>query len=112
MNFRVHAIVLLAALLTLSNTLPPFITASFAAGRDNEPNGQTKETFTGRYPLEQTMEVDHSVQTWLYVFSALMLLFIGWLCFKPTRVERMKLRRPPGSKKADSGKKGAQQTRK
>lgn len=40
----------------------------------------------GRFKLQKELETDRSWDTWLYVFSAVMLLCVGWLCFKPYRV--------------------------
>jgi hypothetical protein len=62
-----------------------------------------------RYALEKEIDVDESIQTWLYVFSAVMLLCIGWLCFKPTRLEKMKAKGRGGlsRKVIDAAKKGA-----
>lgn len=48
---------------------------------------EVRERSVGKnYPLEKELETDRSDETWLYVLSAIMLLGVGWLCFKPTRV--------------------------
>lgn len=60
----------------------------------------------GRYPLEKELATDRSWDTWLYVFTALMVLCVGWLCFKPHRAPAGK--RGGGfsvfRRRADSGK--------
>jgi hypothetical protein len=58
----------------------------FGAGQETEEPDVRERRVGGRFPLEKELETDRSWDTWLYVFSALMLLCVGWLCFKPHRV--------------------------
>ncbi len=52
---------------------------------EEEPD--VRERVVGKsYLLEQKLETDRSLDTWLYVCSAVIVLCIGWICFKPTRI--------------------------
>ncbi len=69
------------------------------------PEEDVRERTVGRgFAVEAELETDRSIETWMYVFSALMLLCVGWLCFKPTRIAGKKSRKTALPKKANSGK--------
>ncbi|MBN1344785.1 MAG: hypothetical protein JXQ73_18980 [Phycisphaerae bacterium] len=59
---------------------------SRSQGEDEDQPDVRERTVGGSYPLEKELDTDRSFDTWLYVFSAVMLLCVGWLCFKPTRL--------------------------
>ncbi len=82
---------------------PTQLAAADAFGRSDPNTDQARPA--SRYPLEAEIAPDQYIQTWLWVFSSIMLLLIGWLCFKPTRVEKLKIRRSPAKKQASAKKK-------
>jgi len=104
------------SVITLAMTLLVLWMAAAACAQstnDAEPNAPREVGPVSRYPLEQAMPPDPALQTWLYLFSAVMLLCIGWLCFKPTKVEKSQSRKPILSRKmAEAAKKGGDKTKK
>jgi len=115
---------IVVALLLVSVATPAFAARSGgsraretrAAGDDENAapeKDERKRTVGGGYAVEAELETDRSIETWMYVFSALMLLCIGWLCFKPTRLRGKKSAKtllpkkagPANNKGAGAGKK-------
>ncbi len=87
MDRRIFGVLGAAILLVAWVGVPALGAGGFGEDDPNEEEVDQRERTVGRnYPLEKELETDRSIETWLYVFSALMLLCIGWLCFKPTRV--------------------------
>ena len=83
-----RAIVPAVVLLMIALMVPP---VQAAAGTGSDPQSEEEvdhreRLVGGGFALEKELETDRSLETWLYVFSALMALCVGWLCFKPTRV--------------------------
>ncbi len=92
--------ILAAALAALLASASPGVAQGLSSTDDEDEEVEVRERSVGKnYPLEKELQTDRSDEPWLYVLSAIMLLGVGWLCFKPTRVYKGKKDKPKKKKK-------------
>ncbi len=88
---------------------------AYQEGERGEQEDRRKRTVGAQFALEEELSTDRTIDTWIYVFSAVMLLCVGWLCFKPTRTGLDKSRKSAartGSKQGGPAKNRAKKAKK